>query len=129
MKNESDWKTELVKSINKLPQHFAWRMEDKFAVGRPDMLVKIPDFAWCFIEAKLVTGPTFGPSPRQWIELQRLDALPATWAVVVGITKEGNYFFGFGEKISVADAPIGDFNFLRGLRSFIIHRMSTESKA
>lgn len=71
--NEADVKRALVENI-KERGGYARRIEDAFGVGFPDLVVQTSaNYPVFFIEAKLIlTGHTFGPSPRQYIELKRL---------------------------------------------------------
>lgn len=82
--NEADFKLRIVKSI-KAEGGYARRIEDKFAVGVPDMtIIPNPSPAVFFTEAKIFMGRQFRPTPRQFIELMRLHRLPA-FGVVIGM--------------------------------------------
>lgn len=72
MTSESELKTALVKSLRGAGW-YARRIEDKYAVGIPDLLIGIPYGPTVMVEAKLVRNQTFEPSPRQFIELQRWE--------------------------------------------------------
>lgn len=70
--SESDEKRKIVENI-KQRGGYARRIEDQFSVGFPDIVAQtsepMPVF---FIEAKIIDGHTFGPSPRQYVEMRRL---------------------------------------------------------
>jgi hypothetical protein len=76
LKSESDLKTEFVNSVKQVPGWYATRIEDQYRVGIPDILIGIPYGPSVMIEAKRVAHQSFGPSARQWIELQRWDTAP-----------------------------------------------------
>lgn len=71
MKSESEYKTEFVHALRRRDGWYAIRMEDRYAVGRPDILIGIPFGPTVLIEAKIIRGPSFRPEARQWIELER----------------------------------------------------------
>lgn len=75
MKNEADFKREVVKQFKKLG-HYARRIEDKFTVGFPDLVTIPRGYPVFFVEAKIVRGHSFGPTERQYVELARLDISP-----------------------------------------------------
>lgn len=70
--NEANFKRRIVDNI-KARGGYARRIEDQFSVGFPDLIIQtsenMPVF---FVEAKIVRGPVFGPSPRQYVEMKRL---------------------------------------------------------
>lgn len=68
--HESNHKTKLVKAL-KERGWYARRIEDQYAVGIPDILVGIPFGPTLMVEAKMVAHQSFGPTPRQMIELDR----------------------------------------------------------
>ena len=68
--HESNHKTKLVKAL-KERGWYARRIEDQYAVGIPDILVGVPFGPTLMVEAKMVPHQSFGPTPRQMIELQR----------------------------------------------------------
>lgn len=70
MKSESARKSELVK-VSRAFGDYARRIEDQFTVGMPDIIYGIKDGPTCLIEAKLIESGSFGPTPRQKIELER----------------------------------------------------------
>lgn len=69
MKSESELKTEFVNALRK-DGWYARRLEEKFAVGVPDIMGAIPFGPAFLFEAKRVAGNTYSPSPRQKIDLE-----------------------------------------------------------
>lgn len=90
-KTENELKTELVKKIRAVPGWYARRLEDQYAVGLPDMLVGMPDGPGFLIEAKRVEHQSFGPTPRQMIDLLRWEDGKSRGSVLLGF-KEGRYY-------------------------------------
>lgn len=86
--NESEVKSNLIVKPMKKAGYYARRIEDAYSVGFPDLILKLPRFAWVFAEVKLVKGNFYEPSPRQRIELQRLDEAGDCWPVVIGYSQE-----------------------------------------
>lgn len=72
-KLESPLKTEFVKQL-KDDGWYARRLEEKFAVGVPDILLAVPFGPAMLIEAKRFTSDWFEPSPRQKIDLDAWEA-------------------------------------------------------
>ena len=54
--NESAYKTRLIKEVNEVPGAYGVRHEDKFAVGRLDMFIKLPGRPVLFAEGKIIAG-------------------------------------------------------------------------
>jgi hypothetical protein len=86
--NESQIKTELIVRPMKKLGFYARRIEDQYSVGFPDLILKLPSFSWVFAEAKVVRGSFFNPSPRQLVELVRLDQAGNCWSIVIGYNVE-----------------------------------------
>lgn len=74
MIKEADYKRRLVAEIKRLPGGWARRIEDRFAVGVLDIVIKLPGRPIFFAEGKLVDGNLFRPSDRQWEEGLQLQA-------------------------------------------------------
>ena len=90
MGSEADEKRKIVEAMRKAGG-YARRIEDSFSVGFPDLIVGHPDLPHLFvIEAKIVRGKFYEPTPRQYIELTRLK--PWTFPIVLGITSERFFF-------------------------------------
>ena len=67
MPNEADRKRELVKAVKALGGH-ARRIEDSWAVGVLDLIIKLPYVPLVFAEGKIIKGNLFGPTPAQFAE-------------------------------------------------------------
>jgi hypothetical protein len=72
--SEAYYKRRLVAEINRLSGGYARRIEDRFAVGVLDMLLKLPGLPLVFAEGKIIDGNLFGPTERQFEEGKRLIA-------------------------------------------------------
>lgn len=90
--NESQLKSKIVKKIRDNKTGYARRFEDQYAVGLPDMII-IPNGGdvW-FMEAKVTRtlNETWGPSPRQEIELDRIVKAGGNAAVMCYCKASGN---------------------------------------
>ena len=83
-RTESDIKRDVVHEV-KMAHGYARRIEDQFSVGFPDMVVILCGGPVCFAEFKRFDGNLFSPSPRQYVELQRIqNASEKAVALVVG---------------------------------------------
>ena len=67
-KSEADYKRELVAGINRLPGGRARRIEDRWAVGVLDLIIKPPGLPFVMAEGKLIDGFVFGPTEAQYVE-------------------------------------------------------------
>ena len=65
--NEADHKVKLVKEV-RLLGGYARRLEDKYALGLLDLIIKLPGRALLWGEGKLIEGHQFAPTPRQYEE-------------------------------------------------------------
>ena len=65
--NEADCKRELVKAVKALGGQ-ARRIEDSWAVGVLDLIIKLPRVPPVFAEGKIIKGNLFGPTPAQFAE-------------------------------------------------------------
>lgn len=81
--DEAAHKRKLVAEINALRGGYARRLEDRHAVGLLDMIIKLPSHPWFWAEGKLVKGNLFGPTERQWVEGERIEAT-GTRALLIG---------------------------------------------
>jgi hypothetical protein len=70
--NEADHKRKLVAEIKALRGGWARRVEDRFAVGVLDLILKIPNLPIIFAEGKMIDGHKFGPTRRQLEEGNRI---------------------------------------------------------
>ena len=89
-KSESDVKRDIVNVI-RFEGGYARRIEDKFSVGMPDMILIPMRCPVIWAEVKIITGITFGPSPRQLVELRKLQRPPHSYSVVIGY-KDGTHY-------------------------------------
>ena len=83
MPNEADRKRELVKAVKALGGH-ARRIEDSWAVGVLDLIIKLPYVSLVFAEGKIIKGNLFGPTPAQFAEGEKwiragVDAVLIGW--------------------------------------------------
>lgn len=94
--NEADFKRRVVAAV-KAEGGYARRIEDKFSVGMPDMII-VPASSPVvfFVEAKIFIGNQFRPTERQLVELRRLHRGPA-FGVVLG--------FDIKNKVAYASHP------------------------
>ena len=83
MPNEADRKRELVKAVKALGGQ-ARRIEDSWAVGVLDLIIKLPGVPLVFAEGKIIKGNLFGPTPAQFAEGEKwikagVDAVLIGW--------------------------------------------------
>lgn len=87
MKNklESEHKTQMVKLVQGVGG-YARRFEDQYSVGTPDCVFILPQRVPVFAEVKRFTGNVFQPTPRQWVELDRIQkSSTKVAAAVIGV--------------------------------------------
>lgn len=90
-KLESDVKREMVREV-KVALGYARRIEDAFSVGFPDMVIILCGQVPCFAEVKVFSGNVFKPTPRQLVELRRIqNASEKAHAILVGY--KGGLFY------------------------------------
>lgn len=90
-KLEAAYKTQMVKDVITMGG-WARRFEDQYTVGQPDCIFILPERDVCFAEVKRFTGNIFGPSPRQYAELVRIQkSSTKVAAVVIGIRDDWYY--------------------------------------
>lgn len=90
---ESDVKRRMVEVVKKFGG-YAHRFEDQFSVGFPDCVFILPNYVPCFTEVKLFTGNVFDPSPRQYVELIRIQkSSTKVAAAVVGYKTTSGVFY------------------------------------
>ena len=65
--NEADFKAQLVKNVRALGG-YGRRLEDKYALGLLDLVIKLPQHPFLVAEGKLIAGHAFAPSARQYEE-------------------------------------------------------------
>ena len=113
MSNEADHKRRLVREVNGLPGAYARRVEDRWAVGVLDLIIKLPTHPILWAEGKIVEGNLFAPTGRQWEEGQRIQraGMPAllfgwkkAFMFVSPWVKQADIrtcFFGSGQWVNV----------------------------
>lgn len=106
-KSESKYKTEMVKSVQRFGG-YARRIEDQYAVGTLDCMFVLPRCPVLFAEVKKVKDNVFGPTPRQFVEMERVAASqtgPITHAIpiLIGVKDNLYYFHEIAEKVHVRD--------------------------
>lgn len=67
MINEASFKAQLVKDVRALGG-YARRLEDKYALGLLDLVIKLPQHPFLIAEGKLIEGHAFAPTARQYEE-------------------------------------------------------------
>jgi hypothetical protein len=67
MPNEADRKRELVKAVRAIGGQ-ARRIEDSWAVGVLDLIIKLPGVPLVFAEGKIIKSNLFGPTLAQFAE-------------------------------------------------------------
>ena len=80
---ESDIKRGIVDAIRAVGG-YARRIEDQFTVGMPDLVLIPMKCPVVWAEVKMITGCSFGPTPRQLIELNKLQRSPYSIPMVIG---------------------------------------------
>lgn len=95
-KLESGYKGDIVKAINSAGG-YATRVEDQYLVGRLDLVLSMPETGLVLAEAKRFTHKFFEPSPRQYVEMCRVDNGGGT-ALLIGIKGERYYLHSTNRK-------------------------------
>lgn len=86
---EADYKRKIVADM-KEAGGYGRRIEDQFAVGVPDLLLSLRETGIILAEVKRFTGNFFKPSPRQYVEMERINHAGGV-TVLVGV-KMGRYY-------------------------------------
>jgi hypothetical protein len=127
--NESDYKTALVKQA-KAAGWYARRIEDKYGVGFPDIVMIPNGWTTCFIEAKIVTGIQISPSPRQFVELVNINEnRPYARALLLGIEPlPGGPLFYYSPPVSVVRCSLAhsSSDFVTGLLYYLEREAANE---
>lgn len=79
------------------------RIEEMYNVGFPDLILELPGFPVFFTEAKLIKGVTFGPSPRQFVELGRLAITKHSFPTILGWRNGACYLHKYAELCLPSD--------------------------
>jgi hypothetical protein len=94
--NEADWKRSLVKSLI-AQDGTGFRVEDKYAVGRPDLVMIPKDLPVFFLEAKLVHGAKLICTDLQNERIKDLQRPPHAFAYIIGL-KDRKAYIGQREQ-------------------------------
>ena len=82
--NEADIKRAIVRSV-KFAGGYARRIEDSYAVGLFDLILIPHELPVFFAEVKLVRNGRFGPTPRQYVELDHVKQVAGNDSHVIPI--------------------------------------------
>lgn len=102
-KLESDYKTDFVKMVRSAGG-YARRVEDQYAVGTLDLIIVAPGTEVVLGEAKRFTHLVYKPSPRQYVEMQRIENAGGL-SVLIGI-KDGRWHFHRSTMVATVDTSI-----------------------
>ena len=94
--NESDYKRRLVAEVKALGG-YARRIEDRFAVGVLDLILKVPNRHLIFAEGKVIEGYKFAPTARQYEEGKKIIRA-GVGAVLIGWQNRVMYLSYWAEK-------------------------------
>lgn len=92
-KLESEYKKDMVREV-RAEGGYGRRIEDQYAVGILDTVLKLPDLPVIFAEVKRFTNNIFKPRPRQHVEMIDINAAGGV-SVLIGVrvgTKRPYYF-------------------------------------
>jgi len=83
------------------------RVEDKYLVGTPDLILAHPLVGTVIAEAKMVLHNVFAPTPRQRVEMQRIDNGGGV-AVLVGYKQSVDRYYlhktpARGDNVNIID--------------------------
>jgi hypothetical protein len=95
-RSEADYKRRLVAEVKALGGH-ARRIEDRWAVGVLDMIIKFPDHNVVMAEGKVIDGFLFAPSPSQYLEGLKWQAVHVQ-CVLIGWKHRQMYVSPWVEK-------------------------------
>lgn len=71
-KSEAEYKRRLVQLIQDYGG-YGRRIEDQYLVGTPDLILATPGNGLVIAEVKRFGGALFYPSPRQFVEMKRIE--------------------------------------------------------
>jgi hypothetical protein len=116
--DEAARKRKLVAEVNALRGGYARRLEDRFAVGLLDLVIKLPELPWFWAEGKLVEGYKFAPTERQWVEGVRIIATD-TPAVLIGWKGPLMYVSPWVKQADIRDCFFGGKDGVTALSEFL----------
>ena len=124
--NEADHKLRLVKEV-KLLGGMARRLEDKYALGLLDLVIKLPGQPMLWAEGKLIDGNLFAPTARQYLEGE--DWLKAGVEVLlIGWDRSAMYISPWvkqADKRQCWAAASINTNYARSLQEYMPHAQET----
>lgn len=113
--NEAKVKQNLCRDIRR-EGGYARRIEDRFAVGIPDVITVPANSPVIWLEVKIIRYAMFGPTSRQLVELRRLFRPPHCYSYLMGWKDDIHYITWPIDQIGylncLMQAPgesIGDF--------------------
>jgi hypothetical protein len=116
--NEAECKRKLVAEVKALRGGWARRVEDRFAVGILDLILKLPELPILFAEGKMIDGYKFKPTARQFVEGKRIAA--AGLAVVLIGWKDGAMFVSpWVEQADMRTCFTGGDSWMTVLRNYL----------
>ena len=93
---EADVKRNMIKAM-KDRGGYGRRIEDQYGVGIVDTVLIPRGLPVFFAEVKIVRAATFGPTPRQWVELQRIteaaEEKPHAIPILIGYKVESKTYY------------------------------------
>lgn len=125
--NEADHKRKLVAEVNALRGGYARRIEDRFAVGVLDLIIKFPEMPWIWAEGKLVDGFKFGPTERQWVEGKRILAT-GTDVVLLGWKNGIMYISPWVKQADIRTCFYGGRTAITAIAHFLTTEEAHESR-
>lgn len=104
-KSESDYKSAFVKAV-KAQGGWGRRVEDQYGVGILDMILVVPGLPVYFAEGKLASKTYMEPTPRQAIEMERINAAShgVAESLLIGFSEAGVYLSPNTERVALKDA-------------------------
>jgi hypothetical protein len=116
--NEASYKRGLVYAVRQLPGGWARRIEDKYAVGVLDLIIKLPGHPVIFSEGKhLKDTCLFRPTDRQWEEGLQLEKAGIR-CLLLGWKRGLMYISPWAKQADVRELT-GWTNHLAGIQSYM----------
>src|SRR5580698_10611101 len=116
--DEAGRKRALVAEVNALRGGYARRLEDRFAVGLLDLIIKLPELPWIWAEGKLIEGYKFAPTLRQHAEGERIRAT-GTPVVLIGWKGPLMYISPWVEQADFRNCFFGGKDDVTALREYL----------
>lgn len=99
---ENEIKKKIVDDFKSRGQ-YGRRIEDAYYVGFPDLVLAIEGHPVFFTEAKRVPHQSFGPSSRQFIELDRLAITKHSFPTILGWKNDVHYLCRYKEHATLSE--------------------------